>query len=705
MPGTTTQVIRFSPDRTATAVFSSAESSPDEIVSALNLPPYNAVLLVIGGADSLEEKYLSRLKQLFGRGIATAALKSNAIILDGGTNTGVPKLMGGGVASRNFKTSLIGIAPKSFVTFPQQNTEIVQGDSAPLEPNHSHFVLTEGAEWGSETATLFKLADALAGRRNAEPKTEETASFFSKTKLSSNGNGHAKPVAEEKQQNTAAVTKPLAILAGGGAISRNEVLQAVRRGYSLIVVQGTGGLADEIATAAANKDVLPDDADLAEIVAEGDLHFYSINDMAEGMDRLITREMGTDKVLLQVWDTFATYDKNASRQENWFAWMQFAILVLGVAGTGLAIWHEIKKPAGQEEAPKDALYYILILIPIILTLLVTASNRFKQGSKWLLLRAGSESIKREIYRYRVRGYYKVNAEQELTQKVEDITRRTMRTEVNTSSLRLYKGKLPPSMYAAGGKDDGFSFLTPDRYVEIRLADQLAYFRKKAVTMEKQLLYLSWGIFLAGGLGTFLAAIQHPVWIALTTAVAAAFGTYLGYRQTENTLTKYNQAATDLTNVKGWWDALSAAEQASQKNINLLVDHTERVLQTELDGWVQQMQDALASLRKEQEVYIKSEEPDDTPNPPSNPPKKEATHPEPAAQPAAENATSGEATEMVAAQPEPTPDAAVSDAQTDDAEPDKAAIDPVLQEEIPESAAHETDVPDDTVPAPANTESR
>jgi FtsZ-binding cell division protein ZapB len=163
------------------------------------------------------------------------------------------------------------------------------------------------------------------------------------------------------------------------------------------------------------------------------------------------------------------------------------------------------------------------------------------------------------------------------------------------------------MYAARGGDDGFSYLTPDRYVEVRLGDQLNYFKKKAVQIERQLKALYWLTFIVGGVGTYLAATNQQVWIALTTALVAAIGTYLGYRQTENTLMKYNQAATDLANVKTWWNALSAEEQSVQENIDSLVEHTEQVLQSELDGWVQQMQNALAELRKGQEPAPEREE--------------------------------------------------------------------------------------------------
>jgi hypothetical protein len=92
-----------------------------------------------------------------------------------------------------------------------------------------------------------------------------------------------------------------------------------------------------------------------------------------------------------------------------------------------------------------------------------------------------------------------------------------------------------------------------------------------------------------------------VWIALTTALAAALTNYLSYQRTDETLTTYNQGATDLNNVKAWWTALPPEEQAKQDNVTTLVDHTEQVLQSELDGWVQRMTNALAKLRTGQQT--------------------------------------------------------------------------------------------------------
>jgi hypothetical protein len=595
------QSILFPNGNEAVAVFSSSTSKAEDIVNALDIKPYKAVVLVLGGANGVDEKLLPRLTQLFGRGIARAAVEANAIIVDGGTQAGVMALMGEGVAGRGYKSTLVGVAPASKVTYPVEPATGEPPTGVPLDPNHSHFVLVEGSDWGAETATIFNLVSALTSRGTEIAKSE----------------GNVGKKASEEAANKA---PGLAILASGGPISRDEVLRAVRNNLPLIVVEGSGGLADDVAAAWGQREALPDDPVMAEIIADGDIHVHLLTNPVKGIERLIIRELGVDKVLMQAWEIFADYDLNANLQQKRFSKLQLAIIILGVVGTAVAISKQLYYPKKPGKPPISwwILYNVLIIVPILLTVLITAANRFKQSSKWLLLRAGAEAIKREIYRYRARAMdYKKEPEQQLSLRVEDITRRTMRTDVNLSALVPYnkdKG-FPPYMYAARGGDDGFSYLPPDRYVEVRLGDQLNYFKTKAVEIERQLKALYWLTFIIGGVGTYLAATDKQVWIALTTAIVAAIGTYLGYRQTENTLTKYNQAATDLANVRTWWNALSAEEQALQKNIDSLVEHTEQVLQSELDGWVQQMQNALAELRKGQEPSPEKEENKERQSPP------------------------------------------------------------------------------------------
>ena len=181
------QEIVFPNNNVAKLVAASRGASMASLIESLGISPPKNLILLIGGADKLDEKLTSRLTQLFSRGIARAAADAEAVIIDGGTQAGVMQIMGQSIADRGRKSSLLGVAPAGKVTYPG-GPPVTGNDSAPLDPNHSHFVLVDGNEWGSETETLFELAAAF----NV-------------------------PV--------------LAILVNGGAIAKDELLQSVRRSW------------------------------------------------------------------------------------------------------------------------------------------------------------------------------------------------------------------------------------------------------------------------------------------------------------------------------------------------------------------------------------------------------------------------------------------------------------------------------------------
>jgi hypothetical protein len=563
----------FANGNKARCVLAPANSVAAEILQALRIGKPRALILLSGGGDELPIELVPRLTQLFSRGVARAANEAEALIIDGGTKSGVMEIMGRAVADAGRRSALLGIAPASKVAATDQPSNSDGDDKAPLDPNHSHFVLVDCDDWGCEIDTRYALAKELVGKG----------------------------------------TRVVTLVANGGRVTAQEVVWSVRHQYPIIVIEGSGRLADEIADAWRKRPDLPSDPAMAEIIADGRIELHPLSAAVGGAERLILRKLGGDNVLLQAWERFAVYDLNAVLLQKRFFRFQFAILSLGLLATALALIKQRWNPPG--------VYYILLVIPIILTILITVTNRFKQGNKWLLLRGGAEAIKREIYKYRAKaGDYKEllralpaappkpgelppppppTPEQVLAQKVEDVTRRVMQTEVNTSSLLPYTNRLPPPMDYAEGGDDGLSVLTPDRYIQVRLGDQLSYYRGKTITFERKLKLIQWSIYIIGGLGTFLAAINRQVWIALTTALASALATYLSYQQTENSLMKYNQASTDLDSIRRWWTALPAEDQGNQDNVDALVEHTEKVLQSELDGWVQQMQNALEELRKAQ----------------------------------------------------------------------------------------------------------
>ena len=560
--------LSFPNDNRAQMVAPPAGAQAADILRALAIQKPKALILVFGGAKGLDETAKNRLEQLFSRGIARAAARASALIIDGGTQSGVMAMMGQGVADRGGKSVLVGVAPAGKVSYPEGPAEGSIEDGAPLDPNHSHFVLVDSDEWGGETEMMFELAEGLA---------EQV------------------PV--------------IALLVNGGAISRDEVLRSVRHGWPIVIIEGSGRLADEIAKQREQPPSYIDEPVMAEINADGDIHLLPIDSAMNQVEELIARLLASDQTLYLAWERFAAYDESANKQKKGFNRTQKWILFLGVLGTLLALTQATLRTLQLVESLNwldPFLHWVIVIVPITISILLAASNRFKVGNKWILLRASAEALKGEIYRYRARGEIysdqetaSTSREAKLARKVGSISRGLMQTDVNISSVHTYEGPIPPRMYGAEETDDGFSFLTPDRYLEIRLGEQVNFLQGRTVQLERLLKRLEWLAYIAGGAGTLLAAIGLELWIALTSALIVAFGTYLEYQQVENTLMRYNQARTDLANVRGWWLALPAVEQKDPKNVDKLVGLTEKILRREQAGWVQEMDDTLAELRAEQ----------------------------------------------------------------------------------------------------------
>ncbi|MFP2905206.1 DUF4231 domain-containing protein [Pyxidicoccus sp. 3LFB2] len=540
------------------------EAAP--LLRALGLERPRALMLLLGGADAMPAESESRLRQLFSRGLAMAAVESGALVMDGGTRTGIMALMGQGMAGRERRAALLGVVPEGRITWPGRPTG--NGEQAPLEPNHSHFVLVDSDAWGGETGMMFRLATGL--ERGA-------------------------PV--------------VVVLINGGPIARDELLLAVRQHWPIIVVQGSGRLADELAGLLQQPLPRISDPGLAEIVADGDICLFPQEGPPDTFKRLILRQLRQDEVLMLSWERFAYYDSNARRQQSDFRRIQASILLLGLISTAMALLrvHLVAEGVLREgQRVTTFLQYCVVVLAAAMAALVAAATRFKSGNKWLLLRAHAESIKRELFRYRChlssqRHPLQARAacEQHLASRMKVISARLMQSEANASSLRSFRGTVPPPGALAPG-DDGLGPLSPGQYLRFRLEDQLRFYRRKIDLLDRQFLLAQWLIVLAGAAGSVLAALRWDLWVPLTTALVMAITSYLTYQQAEGRLLQCHRAATDLDDIKAWWSALSVDEQGEPRNFDTLVDSTELVLQSELTGWLQEMRDALARLHARQD---------------------------------------------------------------------------------------------------------
>lgn len=311
-------------------------------------------------------------------------------------------------------------------------------------------------------------------------------------------------------------------------------------------------------------------------------------------------------MLEEAWRRFAVYDLNANRLQRGFLRMRVSIAALGVVATVVAVLYAIVSE-GEHGGLTDWRFYLRLLVlatPITASVLVAMTARIDRGVGWVMVRGSAEALKREIYRYRAGvGPYGAGdpgeRDRSLAGKIESITRRLASSGALLEGLKPYgDGKLPPP-YAAAADDDGFSELTVERYIALRLRDQLHYYTSKSRKLERLYKVLQWTVVSLGGLGTFLAAMELEIWVPVSISLAAALGGYLELRNVEKTLATYVKSGLELENVLTWWKSLAPEEQADPARREQLVGKTEAVLQTENVDWQLEMQEALEDLQKEE----------------------------------------------------------------------------------------------------------
>lgn len=241
--------IVFSNGNRARLVAPAAGTPAASVLKALEIEQPKALIMIAGGAGGLDEALRPRLVELFNHGIAPAAVGIDAMIIDGGTEAGVMAIMGECVAETGRNSVLLGVAPAGKVTYPGGPAEGSIDDGASLDSNHSHFVLVESDEWGGETETMYELSEELSKEM---------------------------PV--------------LTILVNGGEVAKYEVLQSVCHGWAIIVIEGTGRLADEIAIAIREKTEPPGEK-MAAIVTYDRLVLFHIAEGPEALAALIRTKL------------------------------------------------------------------------------------------------------------------------------------------------------------------------------------------------------------------------------------------------------------------------------------------------------------------------------------------------------------------------------------------------------------------------------
>ena len=99
------------------------------------------MLAVVGGADTMEPAVDALICPFFERGVVPAIEATGAMVVDGGTSSGVMAVAGETLGTKGVPVVLVGVAPAGRVTFPGDQRAEATGSTSALEANHSNFIL------------------------------------------------------------------------------------------------------------------------------------------------------------------------------------------------------------------------------------------------------------------------------------------------------------------------------------------------------------------------------------------------------------------------------------------------------------------------------------------------------------------------------------------------------------------------------------
>lgn len=167
-----------------------------EALTQLEISHPKPVIVLVGGASGigwLDKLPMSRAIRV----VAKLAEDTGSVVVDGGTQAGIMQEIGAQRKRNKFSFPLIGVVFDSLLT--QEEPKSI------LDPNHTHFFLVPGENWGDESAWIAKIATAIAGDQ-----------------------------------------KSITILVNGGEISKSDVEYSLMENRPTYVMRGTGRMADEI---------------------------------------------------------------------------------------------------------------------------------------------------------------------------------------------------------------------------------------------------------------------------------------------------------------------------------------------------------------------------------------------------------------------------------------------------------------------------
>lgn len=305
-----------------------------------------------------------------------------------------------------------------------------------------------------------------------------------------------------------------------------------------------------------------------------------------------TARTPNDTALQTAWMRFHDFDRASIRQKQSQQRIRIPIIVLMFLATVLAVVITYANSVGIVRDLRGILRVLLIVIPLFAAGLLAYAYQFSPSLAWITYRLGAEEIRQHIYLYRMQAgkYASRNLEEQqrlLLDNVQDASTSVHEVGAPVPFLQFTFTTEPVPAKTNSPEDDGYSALTADDYVRLRVIPQSEWYLRKLNENYTKLRIWRIAILVVTGLSSAIAALGGEPWVAVTTALSLAFAQFIDLKMYGHTYANYHHTAGRLIDEVSEWRILPPEKRQDPAYYSPFVERIERIFEDERNNWMRQ----------------------------------------------------------------------------------------------------------------------
>lgn len=305
-----------------------------------------------------------------------------------------------------------------------------------------------------------------------------------------------------------------------------------------------------------------------------------------------TARTQADTALQAAWMRFLDFDRASIRQKRQQYRIRIPIIVLMFLASVLAVLITYRDSVGIVDDLHAVLRATLIVVPLAAAGLLAYAYQFSPSLSWITYRLGAEEIRQQIYLYRMQAgpYASQDLEGQqrlLLDQVQEASGHVHEIGAPVPYLQLNFTTEPVKAPTDSPQDDGYSALSGDDYVRLRVIPQTEWYLRALSDNYTKLRRWRIAILVVAGASSALAALGGEPWVAVTTALGMAFSQYIDLKMYGHTYANYHHTAGRLIDEVSEWQILPGTKRQDPAVLSPFVDRVERIFEDERNNWMRQ----------------------------------------------------------------------------------------------------------------------